>query len=200
MSMEAEITEEVRTALREALGALDSEWQGQLQPLLAHLSDDLLGLMQVRSFLAQHREAAGDRFRPRLESMTAMVEQHVRQVAGDGAALAQVAAQMLELQGQRAVLQQQFELRRDLLEIVVGHGQRRALGAHRVSVGSPGMSLRVVDAEQVPPAFQKPQPDRKAILAHVQSTGELVPGTEVGTRRPAVTVKPAVAGGDDRGA
>ncbi len=187
--MDAQITDDVRATLRAALGAAEPEWLALLQPLLDGLSTDVLGLMRVRSFLVQHHEAAGERFRERLERMIAAVEQQLRQAAGDGVALEQVAAEVVALQAQRAGIQEEIDRRRELLEIAVGHGQKLALSAHRVSVSTPGVSLRIVDAEQVPPAFLRPQPDRKAIMAHFAGTGEVLPGTELGPRKAAVTVK-----------
>lgn len=191
--MEAEIQEEVRAALRGVLAAPEAEWRGLLQPVMDRLADGLLDLVRVRAFLVQHLDAAGERFRSRLEGMILLVEQAIRTAAQDGSTVDGVAAELLALRAQRAQLQAEIDLRRDLIELAVGHGQKLEAGAHRVSVSTPGVSLRVVDAGQVPALFLSPQPDRKAILAHFVATGEVLPGTELGTRRAAVTVKPSGA-------
>jgi hypothetical protein len=198
--VEAEITDQDKQQLRSALQAPDPDWREALQLLLQAHTSDLLGMQRLRAFLLQHLATAGERFHPRLEAMVQAVEQQVCQAAQDGAALERVAADLLDLQAQRAQLQQQIELHRDLIELAVGHGNKRGLGTHRVSVGQPGVSLRVLDAEQVPAAFLRPQPDRKAILEQFRSTGEIIPGTQVNPRRPTVGVRvDGAAGGGGSG-
>jgi hypothetical protein len=198
VTVQAELDEQVKAQLRGVLQAPDDAWKALLAAVLVEHGADLVGLMRLRAFLVQHLASAGERYRGRLEQMVATLEQRVLELAQDSLELERIAAELLDLQAQRDGILRQLELRRDLLELAVGPGNKRVLGAVRVSVSAPGVSLSVPEPELVPVGFSAPQPDRKAILEHFRATGEILPGTRISPRRPAVSVKltPSGAGSD----
>ncbi len=189
--MNTDIPQPARAALRAVLQSPEPAWQRDFASLLEQHVNGLVELQRLRSFLAQHAESAGDVFQPRLRAMLAGVEEQIRLAAQDSLVLEPIAAELLELQEHRAALQARIDQLRDLIELAVGHGHKCTLGSVRITVSSPGVSLRVLEADRVPAEFTTPQPDRKAIMEHFRSTGEILPGTQVNPRRASVTVKPA---------
>lgn len=187
--MEAELEDLAREQLRAVLQAPDDDWRAVLERLLDEHGSDLLGLQRLRAFLVLHVASAGDRYRARLEQMVAVVEQRLLDATGDSLVLEALASDLLALQAQRDEVLSRIELHRSLLELAVGHGNKRVLGATRISVSSPGVSLSVPEPSLVPEGFSTPQPDRKAILEHFRTTGEIVSGTRINPRRPVVSVK-----------
>ena len=189
----AALDEDVVAVLRAALLAAEAEWKAVMSPLLQSRSDDIVGLQSLRAFMQPHAEAAGGRFRERAARMLEEIERSLRLAAENPLTLEAVAAEMDTLRSQKAALDEGIQLRRDALELVVGHGARRDLGRFRVSVSQPGVTLRVKDPAQVPAEYLVQQPDKKALLAHFKATGELLPGTDLTERKATVQVR-AVAG------
>lgn len=175
--------------LRAALVAPDSDWRAVLDPVLVARADSLVDLCALRTFLLAHADAAGGRIQDRYTLLVLEIERRFQAAAANPMAIHGIAAELFRLKARRAELDEEIALRRDVLELAVGPGNRKDVGGHRVTVSKPSTTLRVVDAASIPEQWQRAQPDRKAILAHYKTTGEVVPGTAMGTGRSSVTVK-----------
>ena len=128
-------------------------------------------------------------------------------VAGtmDDATLNELALRLLELRQEKRYLEGEIERVSQELAGSLGQGVKRDFDGVqvRVSVAKPG--LRIVRAADVPPAFRSLQPDRKLLLQHLATTGEVPAGVEVTAPKPIVYTKApgdassgtAERGGDD---
>ncbi len=104
---------------------------------------------------------------------------------------------LVELRQEKRYLEGEIERVSSEVAEALGEGAKRAFGdiQVRVSVARPG--LRIVRAAEVPPEFQTKQPDRKLILSHFNTTGEMPPGVEATLGRPIVYAKGPGSADDD---
>lgn len=107
----------------------------------------------------------------------------------DDAALHELALRLLELRQEKRYLESEIERVSQDLADALGQGVKREFeGVQvRVSVAKPG--LRIVRAADVPPAFRSLQPDRKLLLQHLVTTGEVPAGVEMTAPKPVVFTK-----------
>ena len=108
----------------------------------------------------------------------------------DDAALIDHAQRLIELRQEKRYLEGEIESVSARLAEALGEGTKRTIGdiEVRVTVAKPGM--RIVEEARVPEAFLTAKPDRKKLLAHMQSTGEVPDGVEPTEGRATVYAKP----------
>ncbi|MEM8711196.1 MAG: hypothetical protein AAGG01_09600 [Planctomycetota bacterium] len=109
----------------------------------------------------------------------------------DEAKLAALAGRLFELRDEKKYLETEIEKVSLQLAAAVGEGTKRTLGKVDVRVTEAKPGLRIVREADVPESFLTPKPDRKRLLEHVKTTGEVPSGVEVTEGRPVVYVKAA---------
>lgn len=110
----------------------------------------------------------------------------------DDAELTAIAERLVELREEKRYLEGEIEQVSAQLSAAIGEGGKRTLGSVEVRVTEARPGLRVVSEEDVPAAFLVPKPDRKRLMEHIRTTGEVPAGVEVTEGRPTVYAKPAV--------
>lgn len=106
----------------------------------------------------------------------------------DDARLARLAERLAELRDEKRYLESEIEKVSAELADVLEPGFKGPLGSVTVRVSPGRRTLRITCAEDVPPSLCSLQPDRKAILAHLDTGAPPPAGTETSHGRPIVTV------------
>ncbi|MFT5291398.1 MAG: hypothetical protein ACI8QS_002628 [Planctomycetota bacterium] len=97
-----------------------------------------------------------------------------------------LAQRVRELRERKKALDEELGLATDDLVREAGVGVSASTAAFGVRIGEPRLSVKVKDADQLPPAFLSMQPNRKAILEHVRTAAEVPLGAEISETRPTV--------------
>lgn len=109
-----------------------------------------------------------------------------------------LAERLVEMRAEKRYLEAEIERVGAELAAAIGEGAKRTLGSIEVRISKSRPGLRVVSAADVPVEFLRPQPDRKLLLQHIQTTGEIPPGVEASVGRPIVYAKaPGAKDSDD---
>jgi len=106
-----------------------------------------------------------------------------------------LAERLVELRQEKRYLEGEIERVSAALADALGEGQRQRFGAIEVRVSTARPGVRILRPADVPETFRSLQPDRKLLLAHLHSTGEVPAGVEATVSRPVVYAKGP--GGDD---
>ncbi len=107
----------------------------------------------------------------------------------DDTTLKSLALRLLEMRQEKRYLEVEIEKVSIELAAGLGQGTKREFGevSVRVSVAKPG--LRILRAADVPAAFCSAQPDRRLLLQHIATTGEVPPGVATTEAKPVVYTK-----------
>lgn len=100
--------------------------------------------------------------------------------------LAQLAAHVRELREKKKQVEAELAEATEDLVREIGIGAAVSTDDADVRVGVPRLSVRVTDPAALPAKFLSLQPDRRAILEHIQEAAEVPPGAEVSETKPTV--------------
>ena len=184
----ARMTEkEARAALRQILLMPDA-WQPELDRVLDELQSDPLLMYQVYRLLIDKLPETGERHRPRMKQLIDGFARRLRTIGDDRATMHRIAQTVVALEEQRGRLEQEVDRWKRCVAAMLGPSVELDVGGLGIKVGPEMQNLRVIEAQRVPKEFLSMQPDRKAILAHYRQTGQVLPGTQISSKRPAVRV------------
>jgi hypothetical protein len=100
--------------------------------------------------------------------------------------LAELATRVRELRERKKQVEAELAEATEELVREIGVGAAVSTDDADVRVGIPRLSVRITDPSALPTEFLSLQPDRRAILEHVQEAAEVPPGAEVSETRPTV--------------
>ena len=103
--------------------------------------------------------------------------------------LRDLAERLMEMRQEKKYLEGEIESVSARIAEAIGEGVKRRVDHFEVRVSEAKPGLRVLDEGDVPEAFLTAKPDRRKLLDHVASTGEIPSGVEVTQGRAIVYVK-----------
>jgi hypothetical protein len=184
----ARMTEEqARKELRRLL-LMPNAWQPELDRLLDELQPDPRLMHQAGRLLVDKLPETGERYRPRMKQMADAFARRLRQMGDDRATLQRVAQTVVTLEEQRNKLEEEMDAWKACVAAMLGPSVEFDAGGLGIKVGPEMQNLRVTSLQEVPKEFLSMQPDRKAILAHFRATGQVLAGTQITSKRPAVRI------------
>jgi len=180
------IDQTTKDALREILLADETVWAGKLDDLVESFSSDPIQAVRTKQFVRDRIATAKPGYAARLEAMFDQISAAIRRIDPHNALVDRLADRVHQLSQKRQEIDSELTDAKQLLVALVGE-QSIARGARfRVKTSGAGWSLRILDKQEIPTRWQSPQPDRKAILQHFKTTGEIIPGASVSARQPSV--------------
>ncbi|MFT5732290.1 MAG: hypothetical protein ACJA2W_001014 [Planctomycetota bacterium] len=103
--------------------------------------------------------------------------------------LAALAERLVELREEKRYVEGEIESVSEKIAAALGAGAKEMLGDVEIRVAKPKPGLRIISESDVPAAFLTAKPDRKLLMAHIESTGEVPTGVEVTEGRSTVFAK-----------
>lgn len=175
--------------LRTIMKTPEDEWRERLTAVIGH-NPEPAQVQEMRAFLNDHLSQATARYRERMTSMIALISAKLTQLGLSSTVVADVVGRIAELQDEVTRLSDALRSSKDALAGMLGTGARQTVGPYSVHIGYPRAAIRVLDKAKVPETLRTSQPDRRLILKHFKSTGEVPAGVDIKESRPAVVVKP----------
>ena len=116
---------------------------------------------------------------------------------GSGGELPALAERLVELREEKRYVEGEIESVSAKIAAALGAGAKELVGSVEIRVSKPRPGLRVITESDVPAEFLTAKPDRKLLMAHIESTGEVPMGVEVTEGRSTVFAKLKHASSDD---
>lgn len=176
--------------LRGVLTASEEEWQARLGELVARYPEDR-DVRSMKRFLEDHLANARSSHVRRMSQMTEHLGRRLALKGRESASPAALVREIVHMQEEIDRLSEDLRIAKDTLALMIGEGKAARFENYVVSIGKPGLSLRVLFPEKVPSKFKSLQPDRKALLQYYKSTGEIPDGVEYNKTKTPVSIKPA---------
>lgn len=174
--------------LRGMLKVEAAERDAKVVEVVRALPADLGQLARVRAHIADKIGGTGVRHREAMVQIVAALDARLRAMSAQDELIERVAEEIWSLDRQRQVIEKRLEELKVALAAGIGPDQQRVVGRFGIKTTGLVHSLKIPSPDLVPANFTARQPDRRAILMHFHQTGEVVPGTTITTRRPAVRV------------
>ncbi|MBN1917221.1 MAG: hypothetical protein JW889_04870 [Verrucomicrobia bacterium] len=187
------LNDESVARLRAVLKLPDEEWRPSLNSLIGSAPDPTV-LQAMRCFLETRLPHAGNAHAARMRDMIGVLSGELTQLSSSEPVLQDLVTRIAGVQREIDQLSATLRSAKDTLAAMLGVNTKRTVGSFRVSIGQPQASVRVVDKDRVPDAFRSLQVDKRLVLRHFRSTGEVPAGVEVGQTRPIVVVKAPALG------
>jgi hypothetical protein len=182
--LEDALVEGLRTVLR----LPDDRWQQNLDELMGEQPDPLT-VRGMREFLSSRLGQAGKADAGRMRDMIAVLDVRLANEAKNQEAVERLLSRIADLQDEARRVDATLQAAKDTLVQMIGYRTKRRLSQFRFSIGRPLHSVRVIDRDRVADAYRSLQVDRRLILNHFRSTGEVPTGVEIRETRPSVIVK-----------
>lgn len=182
------MTSDIRTRIREVLLDQSNAWLTKLDDLLVELERDPFELNQTLTLLKDKRPETGLRHRPRLDQVIAEFDKRLQRLSADRSLMQKLATEVSKLDQQREQTEQRLGELKSMIGHILGPNAGMNLGDLTIKTGPHRTSLKIHDPNALPDRFLSPQPNRKAILAHHQATGEEPAGVTITRLRPSVRV------------
>ncbi len=179
---------QILDALRGLLRVEAAERDAKVDEVVGTLPADLGQLARVRALIADKIGGTGDRHREAMVQIVAALDARLRTMSAQDELLERVAGEVWSLDRQRQAIEKRLEELKVALAAAIGPDRQRRAGRFGIKTAGLVHSLKIPSPGLVPANFTARQPDRRAILMHFRETGEVVPGTSITTRRPAVRV------------
>jgi hypothetical protein len=174
--------------LREIVKAPESEWRQKLFGLMAAISD-VMQIQELKTFIEEHLPDKKSQFHNRMSEMATILAEKIRLFGSDQRVLQSMVSDIVNTQQQISQLTQKLQSAKAALAEMLGAGAKKSVGKYWVGIGFPKLFVRVENKEEIPKQFYSAQPDKKMILNHFKSTGEMVSGILVKEYRPSVVIK-----------
>ena len=174
--------------LREIVKAPDNEWRQKLFGLMATINN-AAQVQEIKTFIEAHLPDKKSQFYNRMSEMATILSEKIRLFGSDIRALEVMVNEIVSTQQQINELTQKIQNTKAVLVEMLGAGAKKTVGKYWVGIGFPKLFVRVENKEEIPQNFYSAQPDKKLILEHFKSTGEMVSGVQVKEYRPAVAIK-----------
>ena len=174
--------------LREIVKAPDSEWRQKLFSLMAIISD-VMQIQELKTFLEEHLPDKSSQYHNRMSEMATILSEKIRLFGSDQRVLESIISDIVSTQQQINQLTQKLQMTKAVLAEILGAGAKKTVGKHWVSIGFPKLFVRIESRGEIPKQYFSAQPDKKMILDHFKSTGEMVAGVVVKESRPSVIIK-----------
>jgi len=179
---------DLRKSLREILLAEESTFAPALGILVDRLGTELIQLYRAWALLSDKVPEAGTRLRPRMALVIQTLHRRLASMSHDDTAVMALATEVVSIDEQQDKLEERLVELKAALACMLGPSQERAVDGLGIKTSVAMPSLKVSEPARVPAEFLSKQPNRKAILRHYAETGEMVAGTSISMRRPAVRV------------
>ena len=97
-----------------------------------------------------------------------------------------LAARVHDLKERKKAVEQELSEATEQLVAAIGVGATVLGSEWKVRIGEPRMSMKVLDAAELPEEFLSLQPNRKAILEHVKEAAQVPPGVGISETKASV--------------
>ena len=174
--------------LREIVKAPENEWRQKLFGLMATIGD-AIRVQELKAFIESHLPDKTSQHYNRMDEMATILSEKIRLFGSDLHALERMVNEIVSTQQQINDLTQKIQNTKAVLVEMLGAGAKKTVGKYWVGIGFPKLFVRLENKEEIPKQYYSTQPDKKMILDHFKSTGEMVAGALIKEYRPSVAIK-----------